>query len=132
MIISRYKNGELHQSKCRHQPISVNPKVTTLCTYLAVILIILSLSITLFIDPAEVQVFLWITLLCGEYLGFSKITVNSKKNISFIITLVLEIINTGTFYTLHKVYPLQIVTIVNAVITVLFGLYCMHRKRKPE
>lgn len=101
-------------------------------TWIAVILIILSLSITLFIDPAEVQVFLWITLLCGEYLGFSRITTCKEKDKLFIIASVLEIINTGTFYTLHKVYPLTIASIVNAVITVLFGLYCMHRNRKPE
>lgn len=100
-------------------------------TWIAVILIVLSLSATLFIDLAEVQVLMWITLLCGEYLGFSRIITSKEKDNTFIVLLVLEIVNTGTFYTLHKVYPLQIVTIVNAVITVLFGLYCIYTKRKP-
>lgn len=98
--------------------------------WLTVILIILSLGVTLFIDSAEVQVFLWITLLCGEYLGFSRIITSKEKDKVFIVLLVLEILNTGTFYTLHKVYPLQIVSIVNAVIPVLFGLYCIYTKKK--
>lgn len=102
------------------------------CKWLAIILIVLSLSTTLFTVPASSQVFLWITLLCGEYLGFSRITTCKEKDKLFIIASVLELINTGTFYILHKIYPLQIVTIVNAVITVLFGLYCLYIKKKPE
>ena len=100
------------------------------CTWLAIILIVLSLSITLFIDSGESQVFLWITFLCGEYLGFSRIITSKEKDKAFIVLLVLEIINAGTFYTSLKVYPLQIVSIVNAVITVFFGLFCMYTKKK--
>ena len=98
-------------------------------TWIAVILIVLSLSITLFTVPAKSQVFLWIIILCGEYLGLSKITISRKKDTFFIIASVLEIINTGTFYTLHKFYSLQIASIINAVITVLFGLYCLYIKK---
>lgn len=100
------------------------------CTWLAIILIVLSLSSTLFIDSAGSQVFLWITLLCGEYLGFSRIITSKEKDKAFIISSVLEIINTGTFFVLHRVYSLQVAIIVNTVITVFFGLFCVYTKMK--